>query len=163
MGKLTVKQERFADAYIISGNATEAAIKAGYRENSARQVGAENLSKPDIRDYIQKRLAALADATIAKQEEVLQYLTSVMRREHKETVVVTVMEEKSRYEPDQNGTMRRQVVKREVPELVEIPAKLSDANKAAELLGRRYGLFSDRVQVEGAVPVVIVGEQELEE
>ena len=58
--------------------------------------------------------------------------------------------------PDENGTMRKQTVKEEVPEIVEIPAKLSDANKAAELLGKRYGLFTDKLQLNTPnVPVIL--------
>ena len=70
--KLTLKQQRFADEYIISGNATQAAIKAGYSEKTANRIATENLSKPVIKAYVDKRLAELEDAKIAKQEEVEQ-------------------------------------------------------------------------------------------
>lgn len=78
MIRLTIKQKRFADEYIISGNATEAAIKAGYAERSAYQLGAENLKKPQIKSYIDERLEELNDKAIAKQDEILRYLTSVV-------------------------------------------------------------------------------------
>ena len=71
--------------------------------------------------------------------------------------------ETSKYLPDENGTMRKQTVKEEVPEIVGIPAKLSDANKAAELLGKRYRLFTDKLDVTGAVPVMFAGEDDIEE
>lgn len=76
---LTLKQKKFADEYIISGNATEAAIKAGYSEKTARSVGSENLTKPDIQNYVEKRLAKTDKKKIADQEEILSFLTSVMR------------------------------------------------------------------------------------
>ncbi|MBM7631746.1 terminase small subunit [Geomicrobium sediminis] len=63
--KMTEKQRRFADYYIESGNATEAAIKAGYSKKTARSVGSENLTKPDISVYIENRLEELASERIA--------------------------------------------------------------------------------------------------
>ena len=93
----------------------------------------------------------------------MKYLTAVMRRELSEHVVVTVSEEKSYYEPDSNGTMRKRTEKREMPQIVEIPARLADANKAAELLGKRYSLFTDNIDVSGPIPIVISGGDELED
>ena len=85
---------------------------------------------------------------IADQDEVLRYLTATMRREKKECIVETIKEKKSVYVPDKKGTMRKQTVEKEVPKIIEIPAKLSDANKAAELLGKRYALFTDKVETD---------------
>ena len=59
--KLTIKQQRFADEYIISGNATEAAIKAGYSKKTANRIATENLSKLVIKSYIDERLKELSD------------------------------------------------------------------------------------------------------
>lgn len=146
MAKMTAKQQRFCDEYLIDLNATQAAIRAGYSEKTAAVIATENLRKPNIRDYIEKRMAEKEESLIAKQDEVLKYLTAVMRRELSEHVVVTVSEEKSYYEPDSNGTMRKRTEKREMPQIVEIPARLADANKAAELLGKAYTLFTDRVE-----------------
>ena len=160
---LTDKQRLFCEEYLIDLNATQAAIRAGYSEKTARKIGSENLTKPDIRAYIENRLAEKEDALIAKQDEVMKYLTSVMRREYCEHVVVTLSEEKTDYVMGDDGKYRKQSVKTEKPEVVEIPARLADANKAAELLGKRYSLFTDRVDVTGAVPVVIMGEDDLED
>ena len=85
-----------------------------------------------------------------------------MRREMTESVVVTISKEKSTYVPDANGTMRKQTVKEDVPEVIKIPARLSDANKAAELLGRAYGIYTDKVQSEVVIPV-FSGEDDLED
>lgn len=82
--KLTPKQQAFADYYIETGNATEAAIKAGYNKKTARQIGSMNLTKVDIKQYIEERLSKIEDERIAKGEEVLQYLTKVMRGEEKD-------------------------------------------------------------------------------
>lgn len=163
MEKMTPKQKRFGDEYLIDLNATQAAIRAGYSKKTARVIGQENLLKPAIKEYIEKRLAEKESELIAGQDEVLKYLTSVMRREYSEHVVVTVSEKKSYYEPDANGTMRKKTEEKEEPQVVAIPAKLSDANKAAELLGKRYGLFKDSVDLNGVIPVVISGGDELED
>ena len=146
--KLTEKQKRFVDEYIIDCNATQAAIRAGYSKKSAGYNADALMKNPLIREYLEKRMAEKNDELIAKQDEVLRYLTAVMRRQLKETVVVTVSEEIDDFVPDENGKPKRVRKKKEVPATVEIPAKLSDANKAAELLGKRYSLFTDRVDLD---------------
>lgn len=145
---LTAKQKRFCDEYLIDLNATQAAIRAGYSAKTAAVIATENLRKPNIREYIDKRIAEKEEALIAKQDEVMKYLSAVMRREKTEHIVVTLKEKKSFYAPDEAGTMRKQTIETEVPEIVEIPAQLRDANKAAELLGKAYGLYTDRVEQE---------------
>ncbi len=84
MDKLTPKQKAFADNYIKLGNATEAAKQAGYNSKSARQIGAENLTKPYILDYIKQRTAPAEQKRIASGDEVLQFLTRVMNGEEKD-------------------------------------------------------------------------------
>ncbi|HBF73729.1 MAG TPA: terminase small subunit [Lactobacillus sp.] len=86
--KLTVKQQKFADNYIKSGNATKSAIDAGYSRRTARSIGQENLTKPDIKSYIDKRMQQIENDKVADATEVLKYLTSVLRGETEETVVV---------------------------------------------------------------------------
>ena len=81
---LTEKQLAFCEYYIECGNATEAAIKAGYSEKTARSTGSENLTKPDISEYIEKRLAEQRAKRIASADEVMQFFTAVMRGEVKD-------------------------------------------------------------------------------
>lgn len=145
--KLTVKQKAFADYYIELGNATEAALKAGYSKKTARSIGAENLTKPDIKNYIDERLKQLEDERIASAAEVMKYLTSVLRGEHTEEVVVV--------EGNGDGYSSARTVDKDI--------SARDRLKAAELLGKRYGIFKDNINVEGAIPVVISGEDDLEE
>lgn len=121
MDKMTEKQKAFCDYYIETGNATEAAIKAGYSKKTAKVIGSENLTKPYLKQYIDERLTKIEDARIAKGEEVLQYLTKVMRGEEK----------------DQFG----------------LDASLQDRTKAAELLGKRYRLFVDKIESDSNVNV----------
>lgn len=92
MVKLTEKQKRFADYYIELGNATQAAIKAGYAKRSAQQIGAENLLKPVIKTYIDKRLSEIASERIMSAQEAVELLSSIARAEITEQVVVTTME-----------------------------------------------------------------------
>ncbi|MEA5134641.1 MAG: terminase small subunit [Candidatus Fimivivens sp.] len=161
MAKLTPAQQRFADEYLIDLNATRA-YKAAYpsvkKDNVASAAATRLLGNVKVKEYIDEKLADMSSSKIADAKEVMEYLSSVMRREYKENVVVTLSEECSAYAPDENGTMRKQTVKRETPQIVEIPAKLSDANKAAELLGKRYSLFTDNVNLTGATPVQIIND-----
>ncbi len=145
MAKMTAKQQRFCDEYLIDMNAAQAAIRAGYSKKTAKQIGQENLTKPDLAEYIKKRMDEKEKALIADQDEVLKYLSAVMRREKTESVVVTLSKEVSAYEPV-NGTIRKRITREEIPQIIDIPAKLSDANKAAELLGKAYRLYTDRVE-----------------
>ncbi|QHJ83700.1 MAG: hypothetical protein [Caudoviricetes sp.] len=86
--KLTVKQKKFADEYIESGNATQSAIKAGYSKKTAQQMGNENLLKPVIKNYIEERMSEMEAKRIMSATEAVQLLTSIARGEVKETVVV---------------------------------------------------------------------------
>ena len=139
LSKLTLKQKRFADEYIISANATAAAIKAGYSKKTARSIGQENLTKPDIKAYIDERLEKLDSEKIADQKEVLQYLSSVMRGEQQEKTLISI------------GEFGQ--------EIVDIDVGAKDRIKAAELLGKRYRLFTDKVEIDVNSDVTInVGE-----
>lgn len=82
--KLTPKQKRFCEEYLKSGNATEAAKKAGYKETSCRVIAAENLSKPAISAYIKRRLDEQEAALVADANEVLRFYSAVMRGEVKD-------------------------------------------------------------------------------
>ena len=82
--KLTPKQRRFCEEYLKSGNATEAAKKAGYKETSCRVIAAENLSKPAISAYIKRRLDEQEAAQVADSNEILKFYTAVMRGEIKD-------------------------------------------------------------------------------
>lgn len=130
MAKLTQKQKAFCDYYIETGNATEAAIKAGYKKKTARQIGSMNLTKVDIKNYIDERLEIIESKRIADAAEVLKYLTSAMRGEVNEEVVVV--------EGYGDGCSEAKIIKK------EIGAK--DRIKAAELLGKRHRLFVDKVE-----------------
>lgn len=86
--KLTPKQQRFADEYIKSGNAADAARKAGYSKKTARTVGQQNLTKIDIKEYIDEQMAEIASKRIMDATEAVELLTSIARGETKETVYI---------------------------------------------------------------------------
>lgn len=145
--KMTAKQMRFCDEYLIDLNATQAAIRAGYSEKNARNIASENLAKPNIKEYIEARMAEKESSLIASQDEVLKYLTSVLRGESQSEVVVV--------ENIGDFTSEARTMKKAPDEKERL--------KAAELLGKRYGLYKDKVDVEGAIPVVISGADGLED
>ena len=174
---MTAKEKRFGDEFLLDMNYTQAAIRAGYSESTAKnacywvnqeadakqvKAGRKSQYKPELATYINEQLEQMHSKLTADAQEVMEYLTKVMRREMKESVVVTVTKEHSEYVDTGDGKPRKKTVKEEVPQIVEIPAKLSDANKAAELLGKRYSLFTDKVQTEIVVPK-FEGEDELED
>lgn len=141
---LTEKQKRFCDEYLVDLNATQAAIRAGYSEKTAAQTAARLLTNVNVQEYIKKRMAEKEDALIAKQDEVLQTLTRVLRRQEMDTVVVTCKERSSGY--DENG--KKVIVEKEIPRVVQIPTRVNDLNKAAELLGKRYGLYTEKIETD---------------
>lgn len=145
--KLTEKQKRFADYYIETGNATESARRAGYKGKNLNNVASENLAKVGVKSYIDEKLKVLENERTASAKEVLEFLTKSMRGELDEEIVVV--------EGTGDGTSEARKIKKQIG--------LRERIKSAELLGKRYRLFTDKVEVEGVVPVMIVGESELEE
>lgn len=87
--KLTAKQKKFADNYIKTGNATQSAIDAGYSKKTAKSVGSENLTKPDIKAYIAEKMREIESDRIMGAQEALEFLTNVVRGKELETKVVT--------------------------------------------------------------------------
>lgn len=130
MAKMTAKQKRFCDEYLIDLNATQAAIRAGYSENTARNIACENLAKPNIKAYIDERMAEKESELIADQDEVLKYLTSVLRGESQSEVVVI--------EGVGDGCSAARAMGKAPDEKERL--------KAAELLGKRYGIYTDKVE-----------------
>lgn len=126
MSQLTAKQQRFCDEYLIDMNITQAAIRAGYSQKTAYAIGQENLKKPMVKEYIEKRMAEKEAALIADQTEVMQYLTSVMRGGSSSSVLAR----------NEAGADR----------VIEKPPDEKERLKAAELLGRAHMMFTDKVQ-----------------
>jgi phage terminase small subunit len=136
--KLTEKQKRFADYYIETGNASEAYRKA-YKctEKTANVEGFKNLAKPSVKQYIDERMKEIESEKIANQKEIMEYYTSVMRGEETDEVPV----------PTKEGI-----------QIAKVKVSVKDRNKAAEQLGKRYAMWTDKQQIEGAQPVQIVND-----
>lgn len=126
-GKLNERQRRFADEYIISGNAYQSAIKAGYSEKYAKARSSELLENVGIKSYIDERLEKVKSEKIADQTEILEFLTATMRGEVTEPIL-------------KNSGDFEQVV-------VDVKPNVSTRKSAAELLGKRYGLWVDKKEV----------------
>lgn len=147
---MTEKQKRFCDEYLIDLNATQAAIRAGYSAKTATKasdwLNIEAQEKPSsdfnqqMYNFIQKRLAEKESQLIASQDEVLQYLTSVLRGESQSSVLSLC------------GNGAQEVIEKRPDEKERL--------KAAELLGKRYGLYTEKVDVDASVGVVIVDDIE---
>lgn len=119
---MTLRQKKFCDEYIIRGNATEAAIKAGYSPKTAKSIGQRLLTYVTVRSYIDQRLEEINSEKIADAEEVLRYLTSVMRGEHTEEIPILCGDG--------------------VQELTAKEVGAKERLKAAEMLGKVTGLFA---------------------
>ena len=133
--KLTLKQQRFADEYIISGNATQSAIEAGYSKNYANTNASKLLQNTTIKRYIDEQLEILKNERVADQQEVLEYLTSIVRGEQTEQTLRGVGE----------GAQ----------EIDNIDVSAKDRIKAAELLGKRYGIWTDKTELAGEIDTEI--------
>lgn len=125
--KLTEKQRRFVDYYVETGNASEAARRAGYSEKTAGWIGQENLQKPTIKAAVDARLKELEDKRIARADEVMQFLTSTLRGEVKEERVVV--------EGTGEGRSDARIIK------VQVSAR--DRLEAAKSLLKRYPMQLD--------------------
>lgn len=136
MKKLTIKQKKFADEYIKTGNAYKSAINAGYSENYAKAQSSKLLENVGIKSYIDERMKKLEEEAIADQAEVLKFLTRIMRDEEKEEVLVNI------------GNFEQEI------QTMKVSAK--DRIKAAELLGKRYGSWTDKVDLNSSEGVKII-------
>ena len=137
--KLNIKQKAFADYFIETGNAYQSAIKAGYSENYAKGNVIKLLENESVKAYIKERMKEIESERIAKAEEVLAFLSASLRGEVLEEVVSTETVE---------GMVKPVILKK------QLSAK--DRIKAAELLGKRYALFTEKVDLEGNVGVTII-------
>lgn len=156
MQQLTDKQKRFCQEYLIDANALQAAIRAGYSKKTAVDASRwlnddankpNSKYKPQIAECVREEMEKLQSKRIASAEEVVQYLTSVLRSETTaEVIVVEGVGEGC-------SSARR---------MLKAPDE-RERLKAAELLGKRYGIFSEKLNVESAIPVVITGADMLED
>lgn len=135
---MTRKQQRFCDEYLIDCNATQAAIRAGYSAKTANEQAARLLANVSVKQCIDAKLAEMQDKTVASAEEVIRYLTSVLRGESKSEIVVV--------EAVGDGSTEARRIDKAPDEKERL--------KAAELLGKRYSIFTEKVNMDGDIDTV---------
>lgn len=134
---MNARQKRFCDEYLIDCNATQAAIRAGYSPKTAKVTGAKMLTNANLKAYIDEQLERIHNEKTADTQEVLEYLTAVMRGQHTEQTL--------------------QLIGDGVQKIADIDVSAKERLKAAELIGKRYGMFKDNVGID-LEPVVIVND-----
>lgn len=123
---LTAKQQRFCDEYLIDLNATQAAIRAGYSKKTAYSQGQRILKNVEVKSYLDAQIERIRTEKTADAQEVMEYLSAVMRGEYTEQVLMLIGDG--------------------IQKITDIDVSAKDRLKAAELLGKRYGLFTDKVE-----------------
>jgi phage terminase small subunit len=140
---MNARQKRFCDEYLIDCNATQAAIRAGYSPKTAKVTGAKMLTNANLKAYIDEQLERIHNEKTADAQEVLEYLTAVMRGQHTEQTL--------------------QLVGDGVQKIADIDVSAKERLKAAELIGKRYGLFVDKSNISVSLPLVLAGDEEIED
>lgn len=138
--KLTVKQQAFANYYIELGNATDAYLKAYpnvKKEATARAAGSRMLTNVSVKSYIDSRMEELKSERVADQQEILELLTAIARGETTSATLRGIGEGAQTIDED-------------------MPPTTAERIKAAELLGKRYRMWVDKVETDGKTKVVIV-------
>ncbi|NFL43203.1 terminase small subunit [Clostridium botulinum] len=152
MAKLTAKQKRFCNEYLIDLNATQAAIRAGYSVDSAKVIGCENLTKPNVKSYLDRRMAKREIRTEISQDKVLNELAKIGFANIDDYVVV-----------DSSSGYDKVIIKdtKSIPEdkisaissikqgANGIEVRLHDKVRALENIGRHLGMFKDKLEISG--------------
>ena len=158
MAKLTNKQQKFVDEYLIDLNATQAAIRAGYSPISARQIADKNMSKDYIKIAIDKELADRSKRTGINQDRVLQELAKIAFLNPSDVInmrTASVNQDASRDDLSCIASVKIKTSTSEFGDSIEREIKTYDKLKALDLICRHLGMFNDKIKVEGVIPVVI--------
>ena len=142
---MTQKQKRFIEEYLIDLNATQAAIRAGYSPDTAKAIGSENLTKPDIRAQIDRAMAERSKRTGVNAERVVQELAKIAFVNAAEVIDPKTATVKEDALPEDTAAIQSVKVKT----FGEI--KMADKLKALELLGKHLGMFKDRIELSGGL------------
>ena len=163
--KLTDKQRRFVDEYLIDLNATQAAIRAGYSVKTANEQGSQNLAKLSIQQAIAERMAERSRRTGVNQDRVVLELAKIAFVKMTDIV-------------DSEGNIKKDAAEDDLACIESVKYKHSDTDtgyseerevkiasklKALELLGKHLGMWNDKVDLNVALPIVISGSDELED
>ncbi|MGR6115037.1 terminase small subunit [Aeribacillus composti] len=157
MARLTAKQKRFIEEYLIDLNATQAAIRAGYSPNTAGAIGHENLNKPEIRARIDQALAERSKRTGINADRVIRELARIAFVNPGNLInfdEATVRENASEDDLAAISSVKVKIIPGEAGDIVEREVRMYDKNRALELLGKHLGIFTDKIELNGSVGVV---------
>lgn len=162
---MTDKQKRFVEEYLIDLNATQAAIRAGYKGKNPDNIGSELLGKTCVRNAIEKEMAKRSKRTGVTQDRVVRELAKIAFLDMTQ-VVDSYGRIRNDATPEDRACIESIKYKSssgDQGESVEREVKVASKLKALELLGKHLGMYSDKLNIEGTLPVVISGEDELKE
>ena len=151
---MTGKQKKFCSEYLVDLNATQAAIRAGYSAETAGAIGAENLKKPQIRARIEKSLAEQSKRTGVTADRVVRELARIAFLKADDVIDMTSGSVKDNVSNDDLAaiaSVRVRTIPMPEGNGVEQEIKFADKLKALELLGRRLGMFNDKLNVSGKI------------
>lgn len=148
---MTKKQKRFIEEYLIDLNATQAAIRAGYSPDTAKAIGCENLTKPDIRAYIDRAMAERSKRTGVNADRVVQELAKIAFVNATEVIDPKTATVKEDALPEDTAAIQSVKVKTFGEDGLEREIKMADKLKALEMLGRHLGMFKDKLELSGGL------------
>lgn len=152
MARLTAKQKRFIEEYLIDLNATQAAIRAGYSPDTAYSIGSENLKKPEIRARVDKAMAERSKRTGINAERVIIELARIGLLNPDNVVKfrsATVKQEATEDDLAAIASVKVKTIPTEDGDIIEREVRFHDKIKALELVGKHLGMFRDKVEISG--------------
>ena len=166
MANLTEKQQRFIYEYLIDLNATQAAIRAGYSVKTAREQASQNLTKLNIQQAISEKMAERSKRTGVNQDRIVLELAKIAFVNAADVIDSDDATIKAGATADDTAAIQSvkvKVIPTKEGEGVEREIRLNDKLKALELLGKHLGMWNDKLDVNVNIPVVISGEDDLED
>lgn len=148
---MTKKQKRFIEEYLIDLNATQAAIRAGYSPDTAKSIGSENLTKPDIQARIAKAMAERSRRTGINADRVVMELAKIAFVNASDVIDAETATLKPDAAPEDTAAIQSVKVKTFGEDGLEREIKMADKLKALELLGKHLGMFKDKVELSGSL------------
>ncbi|WP_455616631.1 terminase small subunit [Eisenbergiella sp.] len=148
---MTKKQKRFIEEYLVDLNATQAAIRAGYSPDTAKSIGNENLTKPDIRAHIDKAMAERSKRTGINADRVVQELAKIALVNAIDVIDPKTATIKDGALPEDTAAIQSVKVKTFGEDGLEREIKMADKIKALELLGKHLGMFKDKIELSGSL------------
>ena len=148
---MTKKQKRSVEEYLIDLNATQAAIRAGYSPDTAKSIGSENLTKPDIQARIAKAMAERSRRTGVNADRVIMELAKIAFVNASDVIDADTATVKADALPEDTAAIQSVKVKTFGEDGLEREVKMADKLKALELLGKHLGMFKDKVELSGSL------------